>query len=242
MAVTTKQTLFFGTHVQFAATLRVIVCGVLFITTATAFASNQCYMLVTSSIPTENPDLPGYLADVSRMPTIEKIPDIENKIMRVPKQERDGVRSALGYVYCQTGQYQQAIDSLKKLVDSKNRAFNPHLISALNNTAFAHFELGNAQRTLELIERIHKTGGFDKHQALGNVGNLALELGKSQLAQSLLEESIAGYENRKRAPRSFATNALAKVYQAQNDSKALDALVQKYGNQIKPEFQTISAE
>ena len=242
MAVTTKRTIFFVTHAQIAALLRIVVYGVLFVTTATAFASNQCYMLVASSTPTKNPDLPAYLADVSRKPTIEKIPEIEKKIMRVSKQERDGVRSALGYVYCRTGQYQQTLDSLKNLVNSKSRAFNPHLISALNNTAVAHFELGNTQRTLELIGRIHKTGGFGKYQAMGNVGDLAFKLGKSQLARNLLEESITGYENQKREPSSFATNALAAVYQAEKDSEALDALVQKYGNQIKPELQTISLE
>lgn len=214
--------------------IRVVICLALLVCSATVSASDRCFMLVSSSsgLPGLNPDLPSFLATVSLKPSKDYIPILQKKIMQVSKHERDGVRSALGYAYCSTGQYEKAIETSQKLAD-KTAGFNPHRDSAVLNMAVSHFELGNHDMARTLVNRVPGFSGFAKGSATAPAGELALKLGDVALAKALLEESIDYHEYTKRIPRSWIVNSLAEVYRVQNDADSLYALNEKYGGALK---------
>lgn len=209
--------------------LKTSIACISLLVTAAANAYSLCYMLVSTGYPGSNPDLPRFLADISVSPTRDVIPSLQKKMMQVSKHERDGVRSALGYVYCSTGQFELAIQSLEKLINKKG-GFNPHRLSALTNTAISHYELGNHDAAAEFVERIKKSNEFGRVIAVGAGGEIALNLGRLELAQDLLEEHISAIEAKQRKPQLRVLKALADVYRTSEQLQSLERLEESYGD------------
>ena len=192
-------------------------------------ASNECRTVVTTySTPRSDAQLPDLLADVSRSPKPELIPELQKKVWQVSKHQRDLVRSALGYLYCRNGQYQLAIDSLAK-VSGRLDPYSPHYQGSLLNMSIAYFELGETDYALEKLMQFHKSRGIGKAYFVGPAGRLAKELQNYELARELLERDLTYREQIQKTPNENTLLHLTAVYKVQGDSNALNKLRVKYG-------------